>query len=130
AQVVLPPTHDREIAEDALNRLRAIGGTAMGDAIDLAVEAAREPEEFGAEPTPLPTPSADGTAPGIPPTVLLLLSDGTNTTGAADPISAARRARDMDVKVFTVALGTPTGYVDVLDQAGVPRRILVPPDEF
>lgn len=128
AQVVLPPTHDRQLARDALGRLQAIGGTAMGDAINLALDAARTPEDFGGEPTPTPTPSPDGEA-SIPPTVLLLLSDGFNTTGIADPISAARRASEMNVKVFTVALGTPQGFVDVYDQTGQLRRVNVPPDE-
>lgn len=128
ASVALPPTHDRELALDAVNRLQAIGGTAMGDAIVLALQTSQEPADFGADPRPTPAP---GTAAGaeIPPTVLLLLSDGFNTAGFADPISAARQAGERNVKVFTVALGTPSGFVDVFDDQGRLRRINVPPDE-
>jgi Ca-activated chloride channel family protein len=129
ASVVLPPTHDRELANDAVLRLQAIGGTAMGDAIVLALQAAREPEDFGAEPTPEPDPSATE-EDGLPPTVLLLLSDGFNTAGFADPIAAAEQASDLGIKIFTVALGTENGFVDLYDEeSGRFQRVFVPPDE-
>jgi Ca-activated chloride channel family protein len=128
ASVVLPPTHDRELALDALSRLEAVGGTAMGDAIVLALQAAQEPQEFGGEPAPTPEPGASAEVE-IPPTVLLLLSDGYNTAGFADPVAAAEQAGEIGVKIFTVALGTANGYVDVIDRAGRIQRVNVPPDE-
>jgi Ca-activated chloride channel family protein len=129
ASVVLPPTHDRELANDALLRLQAIGGTAMGDAIVLALQAAREPEDFGAEPTVEPAPNSQDVA-GLPPTVILLLSDGFNTAGFADPIDAAQQASELGIKVFTVALGTDEGFVDIYDpDSNRIRRVFVPPDE-
>jgi Ca-activated chloride channel family protein len=128
ASVVLPPTHDRELALDALSRLEAVGGTAMGDAIVLALQAAQEPQEFGGEPAPTPEPGASAELE-IPPTVLLLLSDGYNTAGFADPVAAAEQAGEMGVRIFTVALGTASGYVDVIDRAGRIQRVNVPPDE-
>ncbi len=129
ASVALPPTHDRQLAEDALARLRAEGGTAMGDAIDLALDTARDPEKFGGEPAATPTPTDGQTEADIPPTVLLLLSDGFNTAGTADPLQAAQRAKELGVKIFTVALGTPNGYVDITDPTGRLQRVFVPPDE-
>jgi len=130
AAVALPPTHDRKLAEDALLRLRAEGGTAMGDAIQLALDAAEEPEQFGAQPTPEPSPADDGEGESNrPPSVVLLLSDGFNTAGESDPVRAAQRAAELGVKVFTVALGTPTGFVDVIDDNGRLQRVQVPPDE-
>lgn len=129
ARVVLPPTDDRELARDAVARLRAEGGTAMGDAILLALESIREPAAFGALPDGQQAPGSSEGAPAAPPAVILLLSDGTSTTGASDPISAAELAAEQGVPVFTVALGTAEGYVDIVDDTGVLRRIPVPPDE-
>ncbi len=129
ASVALPPTHDRQLADDALARLRAEGGTAMGDAINLALDTAQDPSKFGGEATPTPTPTDGQAQADIPPTVLLLLSDGFNTAGTADPLQAAQRANQLGVKIFTVALGTPSGYVDITDPTGSLQRVQVPPDE-
>ncbi|MDZ7727808.1 MAG: VWA domain-containing protein [Dehalococcoidia bacterium] len=138
ARVVLPPTDDRDQAHMAVDTLRAVGGTAMGDALMLALDLLRNPVDFGAEPTPGAgedgngaTPEADGTGASDedPPGVVLMLGDGFNTVGQADPIDAARDAADMNVPVFTVALGTPDGVVDVFDNQGRLRRVRVPPDE-
>lgn len=63
--------------------------------------------------------------------VILLLSDGANTQGRTQPLDAARHARQLNVPVYTIALGTDTGMVDILDeQTGELRRIPVPPDRF
>ena len=128
AQLALPPTDDRDLARDALERLRASGGTAMGDAILLALDAAMQLSEDEPPPADGGTPTDPGEA-ALPPTVLLLLSDGFSTAGNADPLDAAQRAQELGVPVFTVALGTPGGIVDIVDNNGVLRRIPVPPDE-
>jgi Ca-activated chloride channel family protein len=63
--------------------------------------------------------------------VILLLSDGSNTQGRTQPLDAARHARQLNVPVFTISLGTDTGMVDVPDEStGQLRRIPVPPDKF
>jgi Ca-activated chloride channel family protein len=63
--------------------------------------------------------------------VILLLSDGSNTQGKTQPLDAARHARQMNVSIFTIALGTDSGMVDIPDeQTGQLRRIPVPPDKF
>lgn len=136
ARVVLPPTDDRDQAHSAVDTLRAVGGTAMGDALMLALDLLRDPVDFGAEPTPEGNEDGGGATPqggesedGEPPGVVLMLGDGFNTVGQADPIDAAEEAVDMNVPVFTVALGTPDGVVDVFDNQGRLRRVRVPPDE-
>ena len=53
----------------------------------------------------------------------MLLSDGQATNGR-DPVDAARRAGRRHVPVYTVALGTPDGVVQVSTGAYMP----VPPD--
>ncbi len=131
ARTILPPTHDRDLARDAIARLRAEGGTAMGDAIMEALEALQAPSEFDAlpiEPGQVPSGSSEG-AEAPPPSVIVLLSDGTDTLSDIDPIEAAQRAAALGIPVFTIALGTDAGVVDVPDQRGIIRRVPVPPDE-
>jgi Ca-activated chloride channel homolog len=136
AQILTRPTTDRTAVQDSLASLHAEGPTAMGDAIERALEA-RLPSS-ATVPTTIP-PNGQGsvpttTAPDLskqPPTVILLLSDGSNTQGRTQPLDAARHARQLNVPVFTISLGTDTGMVDVPDETtGQLRRIPVPPDKF
>lgn len=128
-QVLSPPTTDRNMILAGLNSMQARGGTAMGDAIEQALsltsaDAARTP---GAPEDPEPEPEPeDGEEP--PPRVVLLLSDGYNTAGRS-PLDVATRAQDENVTIFTVALGTQEGTVELPGPGGVPRVIPVPPDE-
>jgi Ca-activated chloride channel family protein len=115
AHVIAPPTTDRDQVRVGLQTLQARGGTAMGEAINAAVASIHPSQANG-------TASPDG-----PPAVLLLLSDGASTIGAS-PVEAARQAAGVDVTIFTVALGTPDGVVEIADGTGGSRRIPVPPD--
>lgn len=136
AQTIARPTTDRATVQDALTSLHAEGPTAMGDAIERALEARLPPgatattttradAKQAAPPTTAPDPAKQ------PPTVILLLSDGANTQGRTQPLDAARHARQLNVPVFTISLGTDTGMVDVPDETtGQLRRIPVPPDKF
>jgi Ca-activated chloride channel homolog len=136
AQILVRPTTDRVAVQDALASLNADGPTAMGDAIERALEARRPPppgptttlrnQQF----TP-PSTTAPPDPSKEPPMVVLLLSDGANTQGRTQPLDAARHARALSVPIFTIALGTDTGMVDIPDeQTGQLRRIPVPPDKF
>jgi len=75
----------------------------------------------------------NGSTPGTvrpakrPPAAIVLLSDGTSTSGA-DPVETARAAKRIGVPIYTVALGTPDGRIELLDNFGQPRVINVPPD--
>ena len=124
AHVIAPPTTDRDQVRVGLQTLQARGGTAMGEAINAGVASTRTPPAGGGNGAP-----ANGTGPGPdgPPTVLLLLSDGASTIGVS-PVEAARQAAGADVTIFTVALGTPGGVVEIADGTGGSRRIPVPPD--
>jgi len=101
-----------------LSALRADNGTALGDAIarsvDLGVTSLDEQ---------LAAAKADDT-----PVVVLVLSDGANTTGDYEPLEAAQKAVDAKVPVYTVALGTDEGTVQGPDGYGGMRTIRVPPD--
>ncbi len=104
ADVLLPPSTDREALKRALDTLVADGATASGEAIMSAVEAIRS------------TPSG---APALRSARILLLSDGANTVGTM-PEDAAQQAKDAGVPVYTVALGTAGGVL--------PDGRAVPPD--
>jgi Ca-activated chloride channel family protein len=127
-RTVVPPTTDREMIATGIDGLLAVGGTAMGDAIVQAVQLGQLPQpndeiEDGASPTPS---TADPESEH--PAVIVLLSDGFNSVGLVDPIDAANQALGANIPVYTVALGTPQGFVDI-EQDGVVRRVQVPPDE-
>jgi len=142
ARLVVEPTTDRAEIREALASLRADGGTAMGDAIDLALDASGAVPE--ATPTPhssaspgpsatpeasaTPDPSASPEADAVPVVAEVVLSDGANSTGTLEPIEAARRAADLGVPIYTIALGTNEGTVDVPNPLGMLESMPVPPD--
>jgi Ca-activated chloride channel homolog len=88
----VPPTDDREEVVAALGALTTSNGTAIGDGLDVALTAIEE-ERAGSD----------------APAALLLLSDGRDTASEVAPLTAAGRARDMDVPVYTVVMGLETG---------------------
>ena len=118
ASLVLSPTTDRDAARRALDQITLGSGTALGDAIDRSVAAARG------------NAGEQGTAPAknaIPATVLLL-SDGEQTSGSRQPLAAAAQARRLGIPVNTVALGTRDAVVDVPRANGLVEKVTVVPD--
>ncbi len=73
-------------------------------------------------------PNEKGTGTRRLPSVIVLLSDGKNTQSSTSPLDVARQAKQLHIPIFTIALGTPTGEVEVRDQFGFLQRIQVPPD--
>ena len=128
-EVVAPPTTDRELVRSSLEFLVPLRGTAIGDAVARAAEVAEE--AVG------PRPSRDLAAVGVPaaqegnpeqrPAAVLLLSDGAQTTGFLQPLEGAARAQELGIPVYTIALGTDEGMLEV-DWGGFQRTIPVPPD--
>jgi len=115
ANVVAPPTDDRSVVQQALAQAQAGEGTALGEAIVLSLQAARQ------------VPGADENAPP-PPASILLISDGAQTQGRVTPVQAARRAKAAGIPVYTISLGTPNGIVQRTLPGGYTERIRVPPD--
>ena len=75
------------------------------------------------------TPSTATDKPADNPLVAaILLSDGANSVGQAQPLDAAQRAKTLGVPIYTIALGTPNGTVDVQDNFGQTVTLDVPPD--
>ena len=118
AEQTVPPTTDRGPVNDALDRLVADGGTAMGDALRRGIEAVRTP-----------VANRDGSGTRRLPGVIVLLSDGKNTSGNTRPLDVARQAKALHIPIYAIALGTPGGKIELTDPfSGVTRRIAVPPD--
>ena len=111
------PTTDRAPVRGALDQLDADGGTAMGDGLERGLQAAIQP-----------VPGPDGTGSRRLPAVMVLLSDGKNNAGGEDPVEVARRARRLHIPIYTIALGTPGGQVQLRDSFGLLQRVQVPPD--
>jgi Ca-activated chloride channel family protein len=130
AQTLTRPTTDRVAVYGAIDSLHAEGATAMGDGIERALDVKRPPTppSSGSAARPSPSPPAQQGGADEAPLVVLLLSDGANTQGRTQPMEAADDAKALGVPVFTIALGTDRGMVDVPDETGNLRRIPVPPD--
>jgi Ca-activated chloride channel family protein len=111
AFVAVPPTIDRALAHNALIGLTPSEGTALGDAIALGTRIAKKQR------------SADGF---VPPTSMLLISDGARDGGRTAPAAAAKAAKAAHLPVSTVLVGTPGGIVTVQLQGGYQEQIRVP----
>jgi Ca-activated chloride channel family protein len=110
ANIAAPPTTDHNLirqADDTIGDFTGNGGTAIGDALALAVEVAQA--AVG------PTGSSSGQTIAYhphgaqSPVSIVFLSDGHQTRGALQPLQGAAQAKAAGIPVFTVALGTPNG---------------------
>jgi Ca-activated chloride channel homolog len=113
---LVEPTTDKQRVKVALDALKFGGYTAMGDGLEMGINAAR---------TPVTNPDT-----GLPqrlPAAIVLLSDGANTRGQ-DPISVADRAKKLKIPVYTIALGTQQGFIEHTKKDGSVTREAVPPD--
>ena len=104
------PGTDREAMHQVIDSLRASGGTATGEALASSLRL-------------LESGSGERRAP---PSAVVLLSDGASTHGR-DPIQFAREAGSRDIPVYTVALGTDDGKIEVERRGGTEVE-RVPPD--
>src|SRR5581483_2210552 len=91
-----PPTSDRNLVHTALADLVPGEGTAIGDAVELSVRTARRER------------TSDGR---IPPTTVLMISDGARDGGRTAPATAAQHAKALRIPVYTIVLGTQNGVV-------------------
>lgn len=126
ATLNVPPTPDRQAVRDGLAALKPQEATAIGDALALALKAIpgrtaeapdAQPGPFGASPLPPSSPAAPAPPSGppkpedLPPAAIILLSDGGQNAGTADPLRTALLARQQKVKIYTIGLGSPGGGV-------------------
>jgi Ca-activated chloride channel family protein len=106
------PSTDRAEVLASIDALRSSGGTATGDALDSSLR--------------LIAASDDGDR-RRPPAAIVLLSDGESTHGS-DPIPVARLAAKRKIPIYTVALGTDAGTIQVRRSDGTTATEAVPPD--
>ena len=114
-KLLVPPTTDRKTAIRSIQDLQLGQGTAIGAAIDTSLSA------------------IDASAPGDGetkiPAVIVLISDGKDQGQSLPVPTAIDRAKKAAVPVFTIAYGTPDGYVDIDNGMGSTERVPVPVDE-
>jgi Ca-activated chloride channel homolog len=130
-KTLIEPTADHAALDEAIDTLKPRDGTAMGDALMQVLDMAEAIKaEDGASASPAPTASGapvDGPS-GEPLVAAILLSDGAQSVGEAEPLDAANRAASLGVPVYTIALGTPEGKIQVRDDNGQLVTLDVPPD--
>ena len=109
AQVIVPPTIDREVLLEAVGNLTAARATAVGSAIARSLDALAEinpnipPVSTAVESRGsgfLPSAESD-----YQPDLIVLLTDGASNRGVL-PLNVARDARDRGVRVYTIGFGT------------------------
>lgn len=141
AQVAQRVTDNREELLAAVDRFRLQRATATGSGLLLALAVLRpeleldiEPLIYGFNASPR-NRSSEGSAlfnlKPVPPGsfqsgAIVLISDGRRTTGP-DPVAAAQLAAQLGVRVYTVAFGTPDGFIPGFDRsfyAAVDERTL------
>ena len=113
-RVLEEPTEDRDAVRTSLDSLEGDVGTALGDAIVASVDLA-------------PTAEEQERAGGKPLFAVLLLSDGANSTGSV-PLAILDQAKEAGVPIYTIALGTPEGTVEITNDYGETQTYDVPPD--
>ena len=106
ADYVQRPTIHHSVVRSVIDAQEANGGTATGPALELALSLLR------------------GSDKHHPPSAIVLLSDGAANVGI-DPVVPAEQARQDKIPIYTVALGTPGG---VLNLGPFSRPEPVPPD--
>ena len=112
-RVLEEPTDDHDAVRSSLDSLEGDVGTAIGDAIEASVALADDGTEDRAGEKPL--------------FAVLLLSDGANTIGS-EPLAVVDQAKEAGIPIYTIALGTATGTVEVTNDYGETQTVNVPPD--
>ncbi|MEW6517341.1 MAG: VWA domain-containing protein [candidate division FCPU426 bacterium] len=93
AQTVCPLTADKKALLDFMRQVRidmtGVDGTALGSAVALAADRLRSSKAASK--------------------VILLLTDGRNNTGSVSPLTAAKAAAALGIKIYAVGAGSPGG---------------------
>jgi Ca-activated chloride channel family protein len=98
--VLVPPTTAHNTVQNAINSIQLQDSTAIGEGIATALGALRQ------------APKDPNNPNSIAPGAIVLLSDGSNTSGRS-PQQAAAEAKAAKVPIYTIAYGTQNGYVDL-----------------
>jgi Ca-activated chloride channel family protein len=112
-RVLEEPTDDHEAVRSSLETIQGEVGTAIGDGIRDSIALAPRDE--------------DGQRSDETLFAVLLLSDGANSAGV-DPLEVLPEAKEAGVPIYTIALGTDAGTVEIPNPYGEMQTISVPPD--
>lgn len=109
AELIVPPTTDKEVLRDAIGNLTTALGTAIGSATLKSIDAIAEINTAVA-PSGLNLQVEDSELDPNPnqpyqPDIIVLLTDGANSQGPL-PIDAAQQAVDRRVRIYTIGFGT------------------------
>jgi len=110
ATVDIPPTSDHAAVTDVIEGLTLEEYTATGEGIYTGLQVIEQE-------------LADGENVDTPPAFMVLISDGARTVGRSQ-VAAAEAAAAAEIKIFTVALGTPDATIESQgEQIPVPVEI-------
>jgi Ca-activated chloride channel family protein len=121
AELVVPPTDDRELLTNAITNFTTGLGTAIGSAtlksIDAIAEVNPDVARSGLDLSSVEQPGLQ--LDGYQPDIIVLLTDGANSEGPL-PLNAAQQAADRQVRVYTIGFGTedPGQMVCTREQLG------------
>lgn len=103
AELVQPPTKDKELLVNAIGNLTPARRTAIGSAILRSIDAIAEIDSRIPSTqlnTPAPLPNGE-----FAPHIIVLLTDGSNNAGPT-PFNAANEAVARGIRVYTIGFGT------------------------
>jgi Ca-activated chloride channel homolog len=139
AEVATPPTADHKLVGQAVDQagdFQGFGGTAIGDAIAVAVHVGLQSVGISqaggnALQGQRSLASAGGSNPSQGLVSILFLSDGRQNRGFLQPLAGAARARVAGIPIYTIALGSNGGTrLTVPGNGGGPPQIITPNSPF
>ena len=122
AEIVVPPTNDKEQLQAAIASFTTSIGTAIGSATLKSIDAISEENE-GVAPSGLdlnPEDEAIVVDEGFyQPDIIVVLTDGANSQGPR-PLDAAQQAAERQLRVYTIGFGTtePEQMICTAEQLG------------
>jgi len=108
AEIVVPPTNDKQVLTDALENFTTSLGTAIGSATLKSIDAIAEVNETVAmSGVDLSADRDDNSLDldAFQPDIIVVLTDGANSRGP-QPLEAAQQAADRNVRVYTIGFGS------------------------
>ena len=125
AELIVAPTADKRVLEEAIRNLTTARGTAIGSATLKSLDAIAEVNPaVVSSGVNLSGPDTSGAAAGFfQPDIIVLLTDGANTRGPS-PLAAAQQAADRQVRVYTIGFGTTNPSQMICTQAQMGGNVL------
>jgi Ca-activated chloride channel family protein len=108
AELIVPPTNDREVLAEAVQNLTTSLGTAIGSATLKSIDAIAEINPSVARSSldlRIEDDEANPQDATYLPDIIVLLTDGANSRGPL-PLAAAEQAADRGLRVYTIGFGT------------------------